>query len=137
MIRIEASTELAQYAPGIEELLWACYPKPPQNVYAMLGANYQGQEPFLMALDAETVVGFVVAIRFSKGTVLEHLAVHPEYQGAGIGRRLVAAYLEVYGRGLCLLTTRIVPFFQKFGFQSVYPLPDGATLMVRSPTLPA
>ncbi len=50
-------------------------------------------------VDGERVVGVLVLIPESEGLLLDNVAVHPDYQGRGWGRRLLALAEEEARRG--------------------------------------
>ncbi|MHA2027234.1 MAG: arsenic resistance N-acetyltransferase ArsN2 [Candidatus Thorarchaeota archaeon] len=69
---------------------------------------------------SELLVGSVGLEIYEDSALLRSLAVHPDYQGTGLGSRLVDSIIEVAkGRGinrLFLLTDTAEDFFKKRGF---------------------
>lgn len=89
MRKAEESDLLAVYR--IEQ---ACFPQP--WPYASF-ERFVGEPAFLVATREDAVLGYIVAdVTPNYGRDLGHvkdLAVHPEAQGAGVGRRLLTAAL--------------------------------------------
>ncbi|MFQ5834073.1 MAG: arsenic resistance N-acetyltransferase ArsN2 [Candidatus Thorarchaeota archaeon] len=71
----------------------------------------------------EILIGCVGLEIYDKYALLRSLAVHPDFQGRGIGKQLVSSIIErarVKGIGqLYLLTDTAEEFFRKIGFESV------------------
>ncbi|MGY5865130.1 MAG: GNAT family N-acetyltransferase [Candidatus Thorarchaeota archaeon] len=69
------------------------------------------------------LIGSVGLELYEESALLRSLAVHPDFQGNGLGSRLVNSIIEVAkGRGinrLFLLTDTAEDFFKKKGFKTV------------------
>ena len=78
---------------------------------------------FLVARDGETIVGCGGAEAYQFTALLRSIAVKPEYQSHGLGRRLVRQLLDrLASRGLrefYLLTTTAEEYFKKRGFKVI------------------
>ena len=129
-MRITSVEKLDSFLPQLRVLLDDCYPKPPRDVCDLLVSLYREGFPAWLAEDAGILVGFVCLVPNSKGGTLETLAVHPVLQGNGVGSHLVGALLAET-TGAVTLTTRILRYFAKVGFNEVIDLSDGSTFMIR------
>ena len=82
-----------------------------------------GLDNWLVAVYDSQIVGCVSLLRYTSGLVeVRSLAVDDEAQGLGIGRLLMKALiLEANQRGIPKLfaLTRVVGFFERFGFSVV------------------
>jgi amino-acid N-acetyltransferase len=69
------------------------------------------------------IVGSVALERYAEGALLRSVAVDPQFQGAGLGRRLTEAAIaraaEAGVPALYLLTTTAERFFPRFGFATI------------------
>ena len=78
---------------------------------------------FLLARDADTVVGCGGAEAYQFAALIRSVTVKPEYRRQGIGRRLVRQLLDrLASRGLrefYLLTTTAEEYFRKRGFRTI------------------
>lgn len=78
---------------------------------------------FLVARDGATIVGCGGAEAYQFAALLRSIAVKPEYQSHGLGRRLVRQLLDrLASRGLrefYLLTTTAEEYFKKRGFKTI------------------
>jgi amino-acid N-acetyltransferase len=76
---------------------------------------------FIVAIDADQVVGCIGAEAFQFVALIRSLAVLPDYQGRGLGRRLVRQVLDRFSsRGLrefYVVTEDAEGFFKKRGFK--------------------
>jgi len=63
--------------------------KPPAPMLDDYSDVVQKHQAFVAEAEGQ-IVGVLVLIRKDKGILLDNVAVHPEYQGTGLGRRLVA-----------------------------------------------
>jgi len=63
--------------------------KPPGPMLDDYSEVVQKHQAFVAEAEGQ-IVGVLVLIRKDKGILLDNVAVHPEYQGTGLGRRLVA-----------------------------------------------
>lgn len=83
-------------------------------------AVYRTIDDWLVAESGSEVLGCVSLLRYTSGLVeVRSLAVRDQYQGLGIGSRLMEGLLdEARARGIQKLfaLTRVVPFFLRFGF---------------------
>ena len=74
----------------------------------------------LTAWDGDTLVGLMNALSDGAMTAYFHyLLVRPEYQGQGIGTKLVLAMLdlyEAYARKVLIAYDKEIRFYQKLGF---------------------
>jgi ribosomal protein S18 acetylase RimI-like enzyme len=90
-------------------------------------ARYLARNPDLsfVAVDGDSIVGCVMSGHDGRRGYLQHLAVRPDYQRQGIGRRLAQACVEALGAGgiakvhLFVFTTNDVgnAFWQHTGWQ--------------------
>ena len=71
--------------------------KPPGPMLANYAELIQQQTVFVA--DADGIVGVLVLIRTPAGVLLENVAVHPDHQHKGLGRRLIN-FAESEARGL-------------------------------------
>src|SRR5262245_47332726 len=76
-----------------------------------------------VARDGEIVVGSAALEVYGEGALLRSVAVAPEYQRVGLGRRLIDVALDsAWERGVpsvYLLTTTAEPYFAKLGFARI------------------
>ena len=78
---------------------------------------------FVLTLE-ENIVGALVLINQERSVLLDNIAVHPDYQGRGFGRQLIAfAEQRVKSAGFALLTlytneqmTENTELYKKLGF---------------------
>lgn len=117
-----------------QNLLDACYPKPPRNVFERVVAASHRRQRLWLASDNDGLHGLVMLSPHSKGGHLDNLAVLPSARGRGIGQRLVKTLLHAVtqeeGTAMVSLTTRIPNFFQPMGFEHCGLLADGSTAML-------
>ncbi len=80
-------------------------------------------DAFLLAKEEEDVVGSVGLELHGACALLRSLAVAPQAQGTGLGKRLYEAAMQLAaGKGIrevYLVTTSAAPFFEKRGFTKV------------------
>lgn len=94
---------------------WSAADKPQALYQALLNAH-----ALITAWDQETLVGLGNAL--SDGYLMvyyPHLLVHPDYQGKGIGSRIVDRMQEIYGHlHMQMLTAdgNAISFYEKKGF---------------------
>ena len=71
----------------------------------------------------DRIVGSAALERYSDGALLRSVAVAPDLQGKGVGRRVVEAALrlasEINAPAVYLLTTTAGTYFPSFGFQEI------------------
>lgn len=83
----------------------------------------QHLDEFFVARAEEHVVGCIGMEWYGESCLLRSLAVHPDYQGRGLGRmlveRIIARAREHGARTAVILTDTIEPLAAKFGFQKV------------------
>ncbi|MAW94107.1 MULTISPECIES: GNAT family N-acetyltransferase [unclassified Leeuwenhoekiella] len=95
---------------------WSSAEKPVALKKALLNSH-----TLLTAWDGDKLVGLGNAI--SDGYLVvyyPHLLVHPEYQGKGIGKMIVAKFQEIYNHfHMQMLTAdgRAIDFYKKAGFE--------------------
>jgi len=95
---------------------WSSAEKPVALKNALLNSH-----TLLTAWDGDKLVGLGNAI--SDGYLVvyyPHLLVHPEYQGKGIGKMIVAKFQEIYNHfHMQMLTAdgRAIDFYKKVGFE--------------------
>ena len=63
--------------------------KPPGPMLDDYTAVIQQHRVFIL-VDGTRIIGVLVLIKQDKSLLLDNVAVHPEYQGRGLGRELVA-----------------------------------------------
>lgn len=101
--------------PALAELLQSVG-LPLEGAQAHLGA-------FLLAYEGDTLVASVGAEVYGDVALVRSLAVRPDRQGRGLGRRLMARALEAARRrglrAVYLLTTGASGFFEGLGFERV------------------
>jgi amino-acid N-acetyltransferase len=87
------------------------------------GVRSQFPAAFVVARDADVVVGVAAVERYEGAGLLRSVAVLPSHRGTGIGRQLVAdrlAHAAQLGiREVFLLTTSAAGYFSRLGFQTV------------------
>jgi ribosomal protein S18 acetylase RimI-like enzyme len=95
---------------------WSSGHYPEEVRLAMLGSD-----AVCSAWDDGKLVGLMNAISDGTMTVYFHyLAVHPDYQGKGIGTNLVERMLERYSsflRKMLVSYDKEIGFYQRFGFE--------------------
>ena len=78
---------------------------------------------FVVARDGGTVVGCGGSEAYEFAALLRSIAVHPDYRGLGIGRKIVRQLLDrLASRGIrefYLLTTTAEEYFRKRGFRVI------------------
>jgi GNAT superfamily N-acetyltransferase len=103
---------------------WSSGQHPRELVVAMRNSHH-----VVSAWDGDTLVGLINSLSDGAMTAYFHyLLVRPEYQGKGIGRRLMCAMLEAYehcSRKVLVAHDTQVGFYKKCGFAPG----DGATPM--------
>lgn len=80
--------------------------------------------PHFMVADVDgEIVGAAGIETYAEGTLLRSVAVRPAWRGAGIGRALVAAALDMASqagaRDVYLLTTTAEGYFPRLGFAAI------------------
>ena len=99
-----------------KENKWSAANNPNELKKALLNSH-----SLITAWDKEKIVGLGNAI--SDGYLVvyfPHLLVHPDYQGKGIGKRIVAKFQEKYKDfHMQILTAdhKAIPFYKKVGFE--------------------
>ena len=137
----EYSLEAAPWQQ-LQQLLDACFPRPPCDVFErVLAASHRRQRLWLAVGTSGELLGMVMLCPHSKGGHLDTLAVAPHARGQGVGKALVhrlIADTSLAGPGMVSLTTRIPEFFEPLGFQHCGQLADGSTaMMVLLPQAPS
>jgi ribosomal protein S18 acetylase RimI-like enzyme len=97
--------------------------KPPGPMLDEYTAVIQRHRVFIL-VDERRVIGVLVLIKQDKSLLLDNVAVHPEYQGRGLGRELVAlAEKEARRLGYAAVTlytnermTENVEIYKKLGY---------------------
>jgi ribosomal protein S18 acetylase RimI-like enzyme len=97
--------------------------KPPGPMLDDYTAVVQQHRVFIL-VDGMRVVGALVTIKQGESLLLDNVAVHPEYQGRGLGRELVALAEEEARRlGYTAVTlytnermTENIEFYKKLGY---------------------
>ncbi|WP_339924447.1 GNAT family N-acetyltransferase [uncultured Cyclobacterium sp.] len=95
---------------------WSAAEKPHELKNALLNSH-----SLISAWDKESLIGIGNAV--SDGYLVvyfPHLLVHPDYQGKGIGKRIVAKFQEKYKDfHMQILTAdhEAIPFYKKVGFE--------------------
>ncbi len=108
LVQLQTLYELAAF--------WAC-----DRAVADLAMAIAHSDPVISAWDGDLMVGFARATsdRIYRATIWD-VVVHPDYQGAGIGRRLVETILRhphvVQVERVYLMTTHQQSFYEKLGF---------------------
>lgn len=75
-----------------------------------------------IAMDGETVVGFCMVKQEQQENLVQALYVLPEYQGQGVGKRLLQAALQWFGAGkeivlnVASYNEKAMAFYRAFGF---------------------
>lgn len=102
-------------------------PHATKEEYAKLILDGLKENPELafVAVEGEKVVGYVLADAHGQQGTLEDIVVAKDYQGRGIGRRLLEKILEVLKRkGATIVLAEVhykcasaVPFYYKHGFR--------------------
>jgi ribosomal protein S18 acetylase RimI-like enzyme len=104
--------------------------------------NTDPQVHFWVAKEAERIVGFCMARKEEPQNILQAIYVLPEYQGTGIGKRLMQTALDWLGNQQDIVLTvasynqNAINFYQRFGFtpsdrpahSAVSTLPSGAVI---------
>lgn len=91
---------------------------------ADIGLDRDAAAIILVAAEGTDLIGCVLLQPKEDGSVqLRQMAVHPDWQGKGIGRQLVAAAEEwAWGEGFqrVMLHARevVAPFYEKLGYQT-------------------
>lgn len=97
---------------------WACDRSPEAMAIAIAHSN-----PVVVAWDGPRLIGFARATSDGvyRATVWD-VVIHPEYQGAGLGRRLVETVLAHphvnRAERVYLMTTHQQAFYERIGFQT-------------------
>ena len=91
------------------------------------------EKPLILcaAIDHHRIVGYALFEKLSTSYYLAEMAVHPDYQGKGVGKKLVFSIFEKdpAAKKIVLLTEIenrwSKPFYEKIGFKpSTFQLPD-------------
>jgi len=83
----------------------------------------------LVAVDGETVIGFLVSEPFGRELHIRELDVHPDWQGRGIGAALLrGCMIDAQNSGFAALTLTTfaevpwnAPFYRRLGFVDIDP----------------
>ncbi|MEJ0054026.1 MAG: GNAT family N-acetyltransferase [bacterium] len=104
---------------------WQTPPSPEKFLRLLTNSEYR-----VLALDGEKVVGFITAITDKTlAAYIPFLEVLPEYQGRGIGQKLVKQMLDLlseYYMVDLLCDAELQPFYEKLGMKKT------AGMMVRN-----
>lgn len=117
-----AQTLSAAFATGYEPYAWQTLQSAEAEVRESLADGHLS----VIAVDGDLVIGWIGGIRRYRGYTweLHPLAVHPEWQGRGVGRALVTALEQrVYaagGRNIWLTTDDVIGSTTIYG-QDIYP----------------
>lgn len=80
-------------------------------------------ENFLVACDGQQVIGCVGMELYGESCLLRSLAVHPDYQGRGLGvelmKQIIARARQQGMKEAVLLTHTVEPLAAKLGFQRI------------------
>jgi ribosomal protein S18 acetylase RimI-like enzyme len=124
---------VADDVPAISSCVAAAYEryvdrigKPPAPMLDDYNQIVDQYDVFVLTVD-EKVVGALVLVKQERSLLLDNIAVHPDYQGRGYGRKLVAfAEQRVKSTGLALLTlypnehmTESIELYKKLGFVEI------------------
>ncbi|MBN2419323.1 MAG: GNAT family N-acetyltransferase [Deltaproteobacteria bacterium] len=117
-------------AKELDELLWLVLWKPlglPRGIRKDFVVD--GEEIEIAAMQDGHIIGGIVGVRTSPNeTELRHLAVHPEAQRNGKGRRLVEELVRICTASGCkrihtIARNTSAGFFRKAGFQAAHGQP--------------
>ncbi len=99
-----------------------CFECPyPKHVFK----DYLGSELFLVAENEEKVVGYIISdVRENEGVIIS-IAVDPDFQRQGIGKRLIQKTIENLCTEYIVLTVRVSnnkaqQFYENLGFKRFY-----------------
>ncbi|MFW9962819.1 MAG: GNAT family N-acetyltransferase [Candidatus Sifarchaeia archaeon] len=100
-----------------------------QNIISLLehvkvptnGINFSFTRFLVIRFHDEDIIGGCIGLElYGTNALLRSFAIHPKYQGSGLGRILVQKLLEVAAQNdvndVFLLTTKADSMFRKFGF---------------------
>jgi len=124
MIRIERMNEA--HVLQVAELEKCCFSDP----WSEQSIAYELRGPFslwLVALDGETVAGYVGSQSVKGESDMMNIAVHPDYRRQGIGEKLVtelAAQLKALGNACLTLEVRVsnanaIALYEKLAFRQI------------------
>ena len=123
---IEITTMTEAYVPQIAEIETLCFSDPwsEKSVASELGNRLS---LWLVAMDGDTVAGYVGSQSVLDEADMMNVAVHPDYRRQGIGRELVLALAEALQkkgiRGLMLEVRQsnapAIALYEQLGFQQV------------------
>jgi ribosomal protein S18 acetylase RimI-like enzyme len=97
---------------------WACDRRPEELAIALANSN-----PVISAWDRDRLIGFARATSdgIYRATIWD-VVVHPDYQGAGLGRKLVQTILShpqvARVERVYLMTTNQQEFYKRIGFET-------------------
>jgi ribosomal protein S18 acetylase RimI-like enzyme len=124
---------VADDVPAISSCVAAAYEryvdrigKPPAPMLDDYSQIVNRHDVFVLTVD-EKVVGALVLVKQERALLLDNIAVHPDYQGRGFGRKLIAfAEQRVKSTGLALLTlytneqmTENIGLYKRLGFVEI------------------
>ena len=112
----------------IKTLLDEAYPKEPRDVFMKFKKGFDNAMCTKLIFDKNILIGIGTIIKTSKGGYIENTSELSKYQGNGIGTLIVKELLKET-KGLIMLTTRKMEFYESLGFSEFYKLPDGSTAM--------
>ncbi|MGF1521460.1 MAG: GNAT family N-acetyltransferase [Leptolyngbyaceae cyanobacterium] len=141
-----SDADLLQLLALFQEAAFWASDRQPENIKSAIA----GSHPVVTAWDGDRLIGFARATSDGvyRATIWD-VVIHPTYQGAGLGRRLVETVLghphmnrveRVY-----LMTTHQQQFYERIGFQenqtttmvlfnqTIEPMPSLATAEIASP----
>ena len=123
---IEITTMTEAHVPQIAEIETLCFTDPwsEKSVASELGNRLS---LWLVAMDGDTVAGYVGSQSVLDEADMMNVAVHPDYRRQGIGRELVLALAEALRkkgiRGLMLEVRQsnapAIALYEQLGFQQV------------------
>ena len=123
---IEITTMTEAHVPQIAEIETLCFTDPwsEKSVASELGNRLS---LWLVAMDGDTVAGYVGSQSVLDEADMMNVAVHPDYRRQGIGRELVLALAEALQkkgiRGLMLEVRQsnapAIALYEQLGFQQV------------------
>ncbi|MDQ2717701.1 MAG: GNAT family N-acetyltransferase [Chloroflexota bacterium] len=91
-----------------------------------------------VATDGETIVGFCTVKQEQRENLVQALYVLPEYQGQGVGKRLLQAALQWFGAGkeivlnVAAYNEKAIAFYRAFGFVQAGMVAPAETLQLPS-----